>query len=204
MAHDLTPTATFTAPVTVPDDGDGLAAITIENPISALANRSEYNFARAHARNRAMIAMGQIAPVAFASLTGPTVAGWVQANAASAGLLHFGIDTKPGDAVQQLIAYVHGDPTGVGPHAALPATLPQIQAISYNYATGVRTVLGTLQDSPADVPAYESFHLIALSGLAYAMAPQEALYLDVAGETGADSINGAFHILGVEAVITAI
>jgi hypothetical protein len=42
MAHDLTEASTYTANVTVPDDGDALSAASVEAPFQDVADRTKY------------------------------------------------------------------------------------------------------------------------------------------------------------------
>jgi hypothetical protein len=42
MAHNVTPVSAFTTTITVPDDGDSGLGASVESPVQALANRTEY------------------------------------------------------------------------------------------------------------------------------------------------------------------
>jgi hypothetical protein len=42
MSHNVTPASTFTTTITVPDDGDSGLGASVESPVQALANRTEY------------------------------------------------------------------------------------------------------------------------------------------------------------------
>ncbi len=86
-------------------------------------------------------------------------------------------------------------------HAALPGTMPTLQALSFDLETNTRTDLGTVSDPSASKAAYEVPHLISITGLTEDIEGK-AIDLILNGEQGANAKGDAYAIFGVKFWIT--
>lgn len=86
-------------------------------------------------------------------------------------------------------------------HAALPGTMPSLQAQAFDLETNTRDDLGTVSDPSASKSAYEVAHEISLTGLSVDLEGK-AIDLIVNGEQGANSKADAFAIFGVRFWVT--
>lgn len=102
----------------------------------------------------------------------------------------------------KVYAWTHGDLFGVGPHGALPAVMPQI-SLYRTIGTGAisRTLIGQTDDPSGSVLLYESWHELAIEGLAEDIAANAQLSLRVSGEGGAGALAGAWHTVDLLAEV---
>lgn len=79
-----------------------------------------------------------------------------------------------------------------GGHGALPASKPGLGLFKVSAATGVSTLITSMADAPASVPAYETRHTLDLSGLTEVIDKTAFQYfIQVFPEFGANAVAGA-------------
>lgn len=136
-----------------------------------------------------------------AAFVGPTL-GWLQADTSAAFTIAFPLNLPVGDDILEVTAFVDGSQAGVD-HADLPATLPVLSLVRVS-ATGVATVVARRVDQSANVAAYNLQHSIVLANgaldagtLPHTVLVDEAYYLVLTGETGANAQDGKFGLISL-------
>ena len=128
---------------------------------------------------------------------------WVQTDVTSSGELWLPLHYLPNrGTLTGVIARIHGNLGGSGPHGALPAVKPIAALWSIVYATAVTNLEGTITDNPADVPAYEQAHDLAIGALSLPIDGTQGYFFKITGEAGANSIAVALGIVGLQANVT--
>jgi hypothetical protein len=187
---NLVEVATFTANVSVPEDGvDPRNVTTVEPAFQALADRT------AHLRAQQYGRLWVFGPPAFLGADwnnnqGTNVSSnMFRSTAASAG--------GPGLILMPVIRMpAAGTITGFGMNIDPvdnsrpnpPATKPTIALHSWNQVA-VRTIHSTATDPSATGAAYEAAHAVSVTGLSIALSQVTHCqwYLSITNETGADS-----------------
>lgn len=203
MATNITEADSFNATCSAPDDGDTASAASLVAPgtgLQVLADRTRYLY------NRNIAAKGGTLYVPMcvmynASTRFTAFAGGVleQTSVASAGQLDIQIPPVYGAALTGITAYVHGDYGLAGPHAALPGTMPRLNAQKLGLTTATISALGTATDTSATVGAYESYHTIEVTFSPYDFVTTESVHASFFGETGANSLAAALYLFGITA-----
>jgi len=79
--------------------------------------------------------------------------------------------------------------TGAGGHGALPATIPNV-SLYRDVGAAVGVLVATANDPSPAVGAYESAHLITLTGFSESVSPNNLYRLIILGEAGANAVVG--------------
>lgn len=186
MATNLTPVSTFTSPVTVPDAGDGVVAVTgignIRDPFQALTNRTELNNDALLQTSTLLGNIHQVLPETdfVTPITGARPIDDTNWEIRLDGFLQIGItgstslfiDITPylpvaGATLDSVELNLTGLDTG-STHAALPASLPAIELNRVTLA-GADTIIGVQETDPsASVAAYEVPHVITIDAVTQA------------------------------------
>ena len=86
---------------------------------------------------------------------------WLQANITGSRQIVIPFTNLPrGGELKTVSCYIDGGSA----HGALPANLPVLTVYSRLISTGVVTSIGTVTDAPADVTAYEAYHILGAVG----------------------------------------
>lgn len=139
---------------------------------------------------------------------GSGLLGWYQFDVAAVRRIWFAIPVPPGDDLVDVFVRVDGDAMGVGPHAALPATMPQIDLFTVDINGQLSAALATKVDPSGSAAVYDGVHNIILqngsltSGTMPRTATQSPFYVRVSGEFGANSQLG-LTILSITGNVTA-
>jgi hypothetical protein len=208
MTANLTPTDAYPANLLVAADGDAVSQTLRTTVMQTYANAIN------HLKNRTPGALGGnilIPTSAFGnknarftqSFTGdqPT---WEQTNIADQGALWFPIPHIFGAEITGLVATLHGDGAGGGPHVGLPANVPELSLFGMESTTGVSTNHGTQADTSAGIGAYDAIHTITLTTAAQTFDNTELFYARFEGESGANSIANALELYTIYAVIQSV
>jgi hypothetical protein len=206
MPQNIVDADTWTATVQVAADGDAVDGASQVLIGQDLADRTRYLY------NRNIAAVGGLLGVALINATPSTSARWIpvdgfnwqMTSVASAGLLALHLPQVLGAKLTEVHCMVHGDLEGNGPHGALPATMPQIELDRIDYLGAGVTNIGTTVDSSANVAAYETHHLISITGLSEAFDEEKQWALKVKGETGANSLVDTLAFYGCYIKIEAV
>lgn len=110
----------------------------------------------------------------------------LQTNVALGPTMMFPLKVNAGDVIDEITVYLNGQSTGAG-HAALPATMPQIELVEVD-ETGAQTVFGTVVDSSANVAAYDVSHFIVSGSLGVTATEPNFYYIRYRGEAGANAV----------------
>lgn len=121
---------------------------------------------------------------------------WAQSDITDSGGLTFEIGPLPTfGKIDRVAARVTGSPTHVG----LPATMPAISFVTFT--EGVSAYGSAVVDASASVGAYETPHMLEVTGLAHSIVAGESYGILITGETGANAIAGKFVVLAFEFTI---
>jgi len=208
MAHALTESSTFTASVTVPDDGDVRNAASVETAFQALANRTKWltdqrtsdNATLATGlgiMNAAIDAIEALTPGIATSLTravsipGAAIVNtntrwalnasgdWEQTGILSSGTLELPLADFPKSGRISGISYRVAPGTGRG---GLPGGMPVYKLLQYDAFTDTTTIISSVTDSSASVGAYEAAHTQAVTGLTHNISATSTYSLLIEGE----------------------
>jgi len=125
----------------------------------------------------------------------PDVAGGVQSS------MLVQIPTLAQCTFTDLSLTLHGDPDVIGPHGALPASMPALTLYRVNIATGVETTIGTVADASAGVPAYESLHTIDLSFAAQTISPSFRYFVGIDDEAGLNALANGTRVYDLSMLV---
>lgn len=209
MAHNLVDVDTWTAAITVPDDGDAANAASVEAGMQDLGDRSLYlrNRIPGAAATHTVVVPSMVANVGTASSArfvqeeecvlqnDVTDSGWVK-------MPIFGIPTVCTIALAKL--YVTGL-YSAGAHAGLVETPPMFWIDRVDMTTGVATsITGDVSDPHAGVnlALYETMHAITSPALAEVTSATRSYYLNIRGEGGANATANKFAYYALALTIT--
>jgi hypothetical protein len=97
--------------------------------------------------------------------------------------------------ITKIYAVTSGNGGGGGPHANLPATMPQISL--YKLDVGVsasRTLVAQANDPSLNVGAYDAWHELALDGLAVDIGTAAHHWIVISAEGGANALPNAWYL----------
>jgi hypothetical protein len=210
MAHNLVDVDTWTAAVTVPDDGDAANAASVEAGMQDLADRTYYLHekivgvastitvpiplcASAFNQDARFIASDGIAAYGYGC--------WEQADPTSGGGLAFGIYLPfESGQLSSVTLYVTGRWSGAA-HAGPVGTMPTLTIQQQALATGVVTDLATVTDTTVAPATYDVPHTIVNPCGPVPIGPTHTYWLVVTGEAGANSATHHFAVYGATATI---
>lgn len=213
MPTNLVPVDTFPANHTVASDGEAVSQATRTLVMQGYADGLLY------LRNRSPAAVAgnyqiPIAPVglyaaAWIARWGWVAAseGWVNLNIGGADEITIPLPALVGCSFSSVTLVVHGDANAVGPHAALPASMPQVTLykIDGQTAAPALTTVGSQVDTSANVAAYEQGHTITYTpGAAQTIDEVTQYAISVRGESGANSIASALVLYGAYMTIVPV
>jgi len=207
MPQNITDADTWTDPVQVAADGDpvdGASQVLIGQDLS---DRARYLYNRvvpAAQRNFSVPIIGawqspETAPANFRFQYQAATNTMQQSSVASAGLLVVYLPQILNVTLEEVHVMCHGDLSGVGPHPNLPSvggSMPVINLRESDYTGGGYSLLGTQIDPSASVGAYESHHVISITGMSATTFHNKQHILTIAGESGPNALNNAFHVYG--------
>jgi hypothetical protein len=201
MASTLTEVDTYTATVTVPDDGDTRNASSVVAGFQDIADRTKNLDRRSMMGETELVVPGGLFVPHDVSVTtdyvrsSSGVAGhhWLQ-NSTTASLLLAPLPHLRSGTITAITLYLEGS---VG-HGGLPATMPEFYLISAPLTDGSAPVTEvTAQvDASGSVGAYEVPHTIDATGLSVTIDPLNSYWVSMLGEASTNSQTGlAFYNL---------
>lgn len=204
MPQNVVDADTWTATVQCAADGDSVDGASQLLVAQDLADRTRRLY------NRSIETIGgayqiPICPVDFLGPAGgaaqrwhwaDTLNGWY-ADAAGAEEMLVPLPALTDCTFDTITAYVDGDANGLGPHVALPGTMPRITLYRLDAGAGTLTNVGNQVDTSGGVAAYEVLHTIALSVAAQTVDATTQYAVSIRGEAGANSIANALVLFGL-------
>lgn len=210
MAHNLVDVNTWTAAVTVPDDGDAFNGAAFEAGMQDLGDRTLYLRKRSVCQGSTFVLPIQLG-YAHANVAnrftadygaGAMVGTWVQSDVTTQGGLWLPLYLPINNGtISTVTLYCTGLYTA-GAHAGAIASMPGIELVSANMLTGTWTSMGSQVDTTVAPATYDMPHTIVLSGLTASLSNTAQHFLLVLGESGANSAANKFGIFGASATIT--
>lgn len=188
MSHNLTESATYTADVTVPDDGDARNAASVNTAFQALANRTKFLKAQTDALHATItrsvplasgLAVDNFSPGAFKYLN---TSAW-DSSIDQGDLVQFPLDPPVGCTIVGASARL----AGKGGHGALPAIKAKLRVRKFS-ATNVATTVATVTDSSGTTGAYEAQHTLTLT-FSEAYDPTCSYVIEVLDESDSPGTN---------------
>ena len=203
MAHTLTDADTYSATVTVPDDGDTLSAASVETGFQNLADRTNF------LANRNVAAGGvpsasriYIPTVVFGQGGTPkwksSNKGWylLQESTVSSTSIAFDVPHLPGAKFSEIRADVSGAPTGYTPRGGEPATKFTLELFRRDAVFAALGAAFASQEDPETVAGnYETDHTVALTFAQQTMDDTYQYRVNFVGETGAFAEANSFAVL---------
>lgn len=217
MAHNLTPSGSYTADVPVPDPGDARTAASVIQFAQPLTDRVDYLRTRAFgAKDGSFIVLPivqmRVGPEGgnWTWIGGPasgTPFWWNQSDvsAATSLTLELGGGLVPaGITITQVRAIVIGS-TGAA-HAGLPATKPKLYFEEYDVPNGISagqvTYTVNVTDPSGTQAAYDAQHNVDLT-VSRLLNAQKRYAIVFRGETGANAAANKLALTSLEISWTA-
>jgi hypothetical protein len=107
----------------------------------------------------------------------------------------------PGGILGKITAVNAWVTSAAGNHAGMPGTKPDVALIRFDPLTFDDTVVATASDPSANLAAYETPHLLQLTGLNSARGGNVEHYVRIRGEAGANALAYQFYVGSVEVLI---
>lgn len=210
----------YAGSATLPDDGDNADAASVNVPLEACIDGLAYIYTRVltweigtvpggYAQKSPMVprALNEWSEETDAGTLAPL--GWYQTDNSGNELISFEINPPHCLArLQRVYVRLDGNGhTGAGAHANMPANKPQITV--YRVSGGSLSTLHTETDPTTDKAIYDTPHSIvcpAAADPALDLAPLsfgQRLFVQVAGESGADSAANSLLVLDVACTWTS-
>jgi hypothetical protein len=128
---------------------------------------------------------------------------WYQANNLATDIFAAPLWLPFSGRVTKVYATVNGNGAGGGPHVGWPLGAPPvIRLYKHDALLSVnRTLLASASDPSGSAAAYDTWHELALTGLAIDLAAAQTYFIEIQGESGANSIAGAFALTSLIAEV---
>lgn len=199
----LTPVDEFTEPVQVEANGTVITKEGIGDlGLQSLANQATFLKNRTPGADAAVPILWN--PVQrnldLTGEWGAAVSGVVLQLLSGASSQAFGWTPPLKGTLTQIDAIVYGAYSSSS-HGALPGTMPTIHGYAIDTSDASTDDLGGAADGSADVGAYETRHLISITGLSVAL-DGKLINLIVTGEDGANAENESFALLAFQFWVT--
>lgn len=185
--------------IVAPSSGDPVTDSSIVQGEQPIGNRLAYleaNAVGASPRTNTPVSNGLMGTDQGANWSFNGFPLWTQTDASTAGNLAIPLSLPPGVTLTSLRLHCVGD--GAATHAGLPGTMPSIQLYEQKIDGTVATLLGSASDSSVNVAAYETEHTIDIAPAAVVKDDYYYVLL-VQGETGANALDNALQVYGVDA-----
>jgi hypothetical protein len=200
MTTTITEVDTYTTPVTIPVPGEQIRSNDWVQAAGALANRTKYILARVSGLTSgdkvyfSMVSPGQLSGAIRFSWSGS--AQW-QGDVTTAGRMDVYLPLPKGAVtITGVVVAVDGNGAGAS-HSALPATMPTVELIRQPLGGGAPvSVSGPQVDTSGTFGAYDTAHVISIGAIGHTIVADNAYYLKITGEAGANSVAGALAVYG--------
>lgn len=212
MPTTVTESDVFTASLSVPNDTELATRASLEQFVQGLANRTRHLFNRSVMSSATGVWIHvPLAPVLNdnARFTHTDNDGWIQSSVASAGKLRFPVPcVLHSGKINRVRARVAGL-SDLATHVALPATKPTLNLLRMdsNFAAPdtLAGIASVVTDPSASFTDYNLIHTIELdlSALSITFAENYVYYVDLTGETGANSVANALHLRDIRLQVVA-
>lgn len=198
MSHPYTGLGTAVVdPITLPDDGDAYDAASIgaalEDIQDGLVGLSDNYFNNSHFWIDAFQApQNDLSRFSWDTSGTP---GWLQSDVTSEGALQWYVRIPVGMKVVAAYAHIKGD-GGSGAHAALPATLPNLELYRVYPDPGTAPLKEEdWADTSALLATYDAYHTVG--GTCSEVFSGEMLEVIFRGEAGANAVNNCCKLYGI-------